>query len=47
MDIRRGVYYQKCHDPDCKAVDFKSEGNFLITFAVQDWCSIVIHVLHL
>ena len=28
VDIQRGVYYQKCHDPDCKAVDFKSEGNF-------------------
>ena len=32
MDIRKGIYYQKCHDPDCKAVDFKSEGNYSL------WC---------
>ncbi|ESP03872.1 hypothetical protein LOTGIDRAFT_230191 [Lottia gigantea] len=25
VDIRRGVYYQKCHDPDCKKQDFKSQ----------------------
>ena len=31
-DIRRGVYYQKCHDPDCKAIDYKSEGKLFISF---------------
>ncbi|XP_022094227.1 DNA-directed primase/polymerase protein-like isoform X5 [Acanthaster planci] len=24
VDLRRGVYYQKCHDPDCKAAGYKS-----------------------
>ncbi|XP_044170934.1 DNA-directed primase/polymerase protein-like [Acropora millepora] len=24
VDIRRGVYYQKCHDPDCKRIDYRS-----------------------
>ncbi|XP_046544242.1 DNA-directed primase/polymerase protein-like [Haliotis rubra] len=25
VDMKKGVYYQKCHDPDCKAENFKSE----------------------
>ncbi|XP_071107851.1 DNA-directed primase/polymerase protein-like [Haliotis cracherodii] len=25
VDMKKGVYYQKCHDPDCKADNFKSE----------------------
>lgn len=24
VDLRKGVYYQKCHDPDCKAINFRS-----------------------
>lgn len=29
VDLCRGVYYQKCHDPDCRAVNFKSHGKSL------------------
>ncbi|XP_005100740.2 uncharacterized protein LOC101846888 [Aplysia californica] len=25
VDLRRAVYYQKCYDPDCQAVGYKSE----------------------
>ena len=25
FDFRKGVFYQKCHDPDCHMVDYKSE----------------------
>ncbi|CAL1534453.1 unnamed protein product [Lymnaea stagnalis] len=25
VDLRKGVYYQKCYDPDCQAVGYKSE----------------------
>eukprot|EP00794_Sanderia_malayensis_P016962 gene16962-18671_t len=25
IDLRLGVYYQKCHDPDCQLINFKSE----------------------
>ena len=24
VDLKKGVYYQKCHDPDCKATGYKS-----------------------
>lgn len=24
VDLKRGVYYQKCHDPDCKSIDYRS-----------------------
>ena len=24
MDLKRGVFYQKCHDPDCRAANYKS-----------------------
>lgn len=24
VDLRLGVYYQKCHDPDCKSIDYRS-----------------------
>ena len=26
VDMKRGVYYQKCHDPECRAQNFKSLG---------------------
>lgn len=25
-DLRLGVYYQKCYDPDCKSIDYRSPG---------------------
>ena len=25
-DLRLGVYYQKCHDPDCRRIDYRSPG---------------------
>ncbi len=25
-DLKRAVYYQKCHDPECRAANFKSSG---------------------
>ena len=25
-DLSKGIYYQKCHDPDCKRVNFRSQG---------------------
>ncbi|KAK7475862.1 hypothetical protein BaRGS_00032912 [Batillaria attramentaria] len=25
VDLKKGVWYQKCHDPDCQEVGFKSE----------------------
>lgn len=28
-DLKRGVYYQKCHDPECKLINFKSSGMML------------------
>ena len=28
MDLRLGVYYQKCHDPDCKSIDYRSPGMY-------------------
>ncbi|XP_015750339.1 PREDICTED: DNA-directed primase/polymerase protein-like [Acropora digitifera] len=24
VDIKHGVYYQKCHDPDCRRIDYRS-----------------------
>ena len=28
VDLKRGVYYQKCHDPDCKSIDYRSPGMY-------------------
>ncbi|XP_064652326.1 DNA-directed primase/polymerase protein-like [Lineus longissimus] len=25
VDVKNGVYYQKCHDPECKRINFKSD----------------------
>ncbi len=27
-DLRKGVCYQKCHDPDCKAIDYRCLSHF-------------------
>ena len=27
-DLRRGVYYQKCYDPECRRIDFRSSGTY-------------------
>ena len=26
-DLKKGTYYQKCHDPDCRRINFHSNGN--------------------
>ncbi|KFM80780.1 Coiled-coil domain-containing protein 111-like protein, partial [Stegodyphus mimosarum] len=32
VDIQKKLYYQKCHDPECRAQNFKSEANMLPEF---------------
>ena len=27
-DLRKGVYYQKCYDPKCRRIDFRSSGTY-------------------
>ncbi|XP_050392006.1 DNA-directed primase/polymerase protein [Patella vulgata] len=29
VDLKKGVYYQKCHDPDCKLQGFKSKDEYI------------------
>ena len=29
-DLKKRIYYQKCHDPDCKAANFKSDGRLCV-----------------
>ena len=36
VDLANSVFYQKCHDPECRRVDFKSRG----------WC-VCVHVYEL
>ena len=31
VDLREGVYYQKCHDPECKATNYKSQSMCICT----------------
>ena len=33
-DLQRGVYYQKCHDPVCKSVNYKSQGIDTLSYIV-------------
>ena len=29
VDLKNGIYYQKCHDLDCRAVNYKSPGKLI------------------
>lgn len=35
VDLRHGVYYQKCHDPDCKRIDYRSPGTYVYIVRFQ------------
>ena len=41
-DLRSGTYYQKCHDPDCRRINFRSNGND----NTHTWNSISFHFLN-
>ena len=40
-DLKKGVYYQKCYDPECRRIDFRSAGTYLLSvllLSAVDWC---------
>lgn len=39
VDLKRGVWYQKCYDPDCQAVNFKSNGILVLPFVCVWSCN--------
>ena len=34
-DLPAGVYYQKCYDPDCRRIDYRSQSNFVTDYQLS------------